>query len=132
MTRLLSDPPSRTGGILTRRELDASLRVLEALRRPQAASVLMTWDNDMQDALGGLRRVHYVEAQAAYGGGAPRKASAPFRPDVLATTALGEEYLRSIKSQAHATKRGYGCQTPAGVPPCGRCPAQCAAFRCAQ
>ena len=27
--RLLSDPPSRTGGILSKRELDAAQRVLE-------------------------------------------------------------------------------------------------------
>lgn len=110
MARLLPDPPSRTGGILTRREMDAALRVLDTLRRPQDASVVMSWDNDMQDALGSLKRAQYVETRAAYGGRAPRKTSASFRPDVLATTPLGAEYLDSIRQtqqtgRAHATKK---------------------------
>ena len=113
MTRVLADPPSRTGGILTKRELDAALRVLSALRRPQPASAVMVWDNDMQDMLGGLQRARYVETRPAYGGLPPRKASAPFRPDILATTDLGSEYLDSIhKTQKtspgqrhHATKK---------------------------
>ena len=109
-TRLLPDPPSRTGGILTRRQLNAALRVLEALRRPQPASVVLSWDNDMQDTLGGLQRARYVETRPAYGGRAPRKLSASFRPDILATTELGSEYLDSIqKAQQgqphHATKK---------------------------
>ena len=110
MARLLPDPPSRSGAILTRRELDASLRVLEALRRPQSSSVTLSWDNDMQDALGGLQRARYVETQAAYGGRAPQKASTPFRFDKLAATDLGIEYLDSIKASQresgrhHATK----------------------------
>lgn len=105
-SRLLPDPPSRTGGILTRRELDAALRVLSALRRPEPATIVMSWDNDMQDALGGLVRAGYVETIAAYGGRSPRKSSAPFRPDKITTTALGDEYLASIKGSQHATKRG--------------------------
>lgn len=111
MARLLPDPPSRSGAILTRRELDASLRVLEAIRRPHSASVTLSWDNDMQDALGGLQRARYVETQAASGGRAPRKASSPFRFDKLAATELGIEYLDSIKalqregSRHHATKK---------------------------
>lgn len=113
MTRVLADPPSRTGGILTKRELDAALRVLSALRRPQPASVVMSWDNDMQDMLGGLQRARYVETRPAYGGLPPRKASAPFRPDVLATTDLGSEYLDAISEtqktspgqRHHATKK---------------------------
>ena len=112
MARVLADPPSRSGHILTQRELEAALRVLSALRRPQAASVIMSWDNDMQDMLGGLQRSRYVETRPAYGGRAPRKSTAPFRPDILATTDLGIEYLDSIqKSQKtagarhHATKR---------------------------
>lgn len=106
MTRLLPDPPSRSGGILQRRELDAALRVLEALRSPREASIVLSWDNDMQDALAGLSRAGYVETIPAYGGRAPRKASAPFRSDRLATTDLGREYLISIRSASHATKRG--------------------------
>ena len=112
MTRVLADPPSRTGGILTKREFDAALRVLAALRRPQPAMVVMSWDNDMQDILGGLQRARYVETRPAYGGSAPRKASASFRPDILATTELGSEYLDSIQkaqktagARHHATKR---------------------------
>ena len=110
-TRLLPDPPSRTGGILAKRELDAALRVLETLRRPQPAMVVMSWDSDMQDALGGLQRARYVETRAAYGGRVPRKSSASFKPDVLATTPLGSEYLDSIKaaprtqSRQHATMK---------------------------
>jgi hypothetical protein len=96
--RVLSDPPSRTGGILTRRELDAALRVLSALRRPSPATIVLSWDNDMQDILGGLQRMRYVETRPAYGGRAPRKSSAPFKPDVLETTSLGQEYLDSIQS----------------------------------
>jgi len=119
MARLLPDPPSRTGGILTKRELDAALRVLETLRRPQPATVVMSWDNDMQDALGGLQRARYVETRAAYGGRAPSKASASFRPDVLATTDLGSEYLASIKAaplsqgRNHATVKRGSKKSPA-------------------
>lgn len=105
MTRLLPDPPSRSGGILQQRELDAALRVLAALRKPQDSSIVMSWDNDMQDALGGLVRAGYVETIAAYGGRSPRKSSAPFRPDRITTTALGDEYLASIKGSQHAMKR---------------------------
>ena len=110
MTRVLADPPSRTGRILTTRELDAALRVLAALRHPQPASVVMSWDNDMQDMIGGLQRARYVETRPAYGGRAPRKLSAPFRPDILATTDLGREYLDSIQKPSpgqrqHATKK---------------------------
>jgi len=96
VTRLLADPPSRSGHLLTKRELAAALRVLEALRKPQPASVLMSWDNDMQDMLLGLKRAGYVEVRPAYGGQAPRKATASFRPDILATTELGGAYLDSI------------------------------------
>lgn len=98
MSRVLADPPSRSGHILTKRELDAALRVLAALRRPQPASVVMNWDNDMQDVLGGLQRARYVETRPAYGGRSPRKSSAQFRPDMLATTELGSEYLESIQA----------------------------------
>lgn len=112
MTRVLADPPSRSGGILTKRELDAALRVLSALRRPQAATVVLSWDNDMQDMLGGLQRARYVETRPAYGGRSPRKSTAPFRPDMLATTDLGSDYLDSIQraqkesgGRHHATKR---------------------------
>lgn len=114
MARFLSDPPSRSGAILTRRELDASLRVLEALRRPQSSSVTLSWDNDMQDALGGLQRARYVETR---GGHAPRKASAPFRFDKIAATELGLEYLDSIKASQgarhHATKQRERKKSPA-------------------
>jgi len=108
MVRYLPDPPSRSGAILTQRELDAALRVLEGLRRPQSSSVTLSWDNDMQDALAGLQRARYVETRSA---GAPRKASAPFRFDKLAATELGLEYLDSIKASQregarhHATKK---------------------------
>lgn len=108
MARFLADPPSRSGGILTKRELDAALRVLAALRRPTPASIVMDWDNDMQDMLGGLQRARYVETRPAYGGRAPSKSTASFRPDMLATTDLGTEYLDSIKksgSTAHATRK---------------------------
>jgi hypothetical protein len=107
MARLLPDPPSRSGAILTRRELDAALRVLEALRRPQPASVTLSWDNDMQDALGGLQRARYVETHAAYGGSAPRKVSAPFRTDKLVTSGLGVEYLESIKAAQRESGRHH-------------------------
>jgi hypothetical protein len=112
VTRVLADPPSRSGHILTQRELDAALRVLETLRRPSPASVIMSWDNDMQDMLGGLQRARYVETRPAYGGRAPRKSTASFRPDILATTDLGIEYLDSIQNvqktvgaRHHATKK---------------------------
>lgn len=108
MTRVLADPPSRSGHILTKRELDAALRVLAALRRPQPASVVLSWDNDMQDMLGGLERARYVETRPAYGDQGPRKSTARFRPDILATTELGGEYLDSISksdSTAHARRR---------------------------
>lgn len=108
MTRVLPDPPSRTGGILTKRELDAALRVLSALRRPTPASIVMDWDNDMQDMLGGLQRARYVEVRPAYEGRAPRKSTASFRPDILATTDLGAEYLHAIKKSggtSHAMRK---------------------------
>jgi hypothetical protein len=111
MARLLPDPPSRTGGILTKRELDAALRVLSALRQPQPATVMLSWDNDMQDILQGLGRARYVETLPAYGGHKP-KSSAPFKPDVMKTTPLGLEYLESIQTvqsarppHHHATKK---------------------------
>lgn len=111
MARLLSDPPSRTGGILTQRELDAALRVLSTLRRPQFATVVLSWDNDMQDTLRGLERMRYVETLPAYGGHTP-KSTAPFKPDTLKTTPLGLEYLESIQAaprnppaRHHATKK---------------------------
>jgi hypothetical protein len=115
MTRLLADPPSRSGGILTKRELDAALRVLATLRRPQPASIVMDWDNAMQDMLGGLQRARYVEVHPAYGGRAPTKSTASFRPDMLATTDLGSEYLDSIKKASgasHATRKGKTGKTP--------------------
>jgi hypothetical protein len=108
VTRLLADPPSRSGHILTKRELDAALRVLATLRQPQTASVIMSWDNDMQDMLGGLQRARYVETRQAYGGKGPRKSTAPFRPDILATTELGSQYLDSITkagSMGHARRK---------------------------
>jgi hypothetical protein len=108
VTRVLADPPSRSGHILTQRELDAALRVLEALRRPQPASIIMSWDNDMQDMLGGLQRARYVETRPAYGGQGPRKATAAFRADILATTEQGNAYLASIPKSGgsmHARKR---------------------------
>lgn len=104
---MLADPPSRSGHILTKREMAAALRVLAALRRPQASSVLMAWDNDMQDMLGGLQRAGYVETRPAYGGQDPRKSTASFRPDILATTELGSQYLDSITKSggvSHARK----------------------------
>jgi len=107
MPRLLPDPPSRTGGILTRRELDAALRVLAALRKTQPATIIMAWDNAMQDALRGLEAVGYIET---YRRPAPQKATAPFKPDTLSTTPLGLEYLASIQSapapaRHHATRK---------------------------
>jgi hypothetical protein len=108
MTRVLADPPSRSGHILTKRELDAALRVLAALRRPQPAFVVLSWDNDMQDMLGGLERARYIETRPAYGDQGPRKSTARFRPDILATTELGGEYLDAISksgSTAHARRR---------------------------
>ena len=108
MARFLADPPSKSGHILTKRELDAALRVLAALRRPQPASIVMDWDNDMQDLLGGLQRARYVEVRPAYGGRSPTKSSASFRPDMLATTDLGSEYLDSIKKSggtSHAMRK---------------------------
>ena len=108
MMRVLADPPSRSGHILTKRELDAALRVLSALRRPQPASVVLSWDNDMQDMLAGLERARYVETRPAYGDQGPRKSTARFRPDILATTELGGEYLDSISksgNRAHARIR---------------------------
>lgn len=107
MTRVLPDPPSRSGHILTKRELDAAIRVLEALRRPTPATSIMAWDNDMQDMLGGLQRARYVETRSAYGDRGPRKSTAPFRPDVLATTDLGREYLDSIRAAQSASPRQH-------------------------
>jgi len=111
MARFLPDPPSRTGGILTKRELDAALRVLSTLRQPQPATVVLSWDNDMQDILQGLGRARYVETLPAYGERSP-KPSAPFRHDVMKTTPRGLEYLESIQTaknvppaRQHATKR---------------------------
>jgi hypothetical protein len=111
MARLLPDPPSRTGGILTKRELDAALRVLSSLRQSQPATVVLSWDNDMQDILQGLGRARYVETLPAYGGRNP-KSSAPFKPDIMKTTPLGLEYLESIQAaqsaspaRHHATKK---------------------------
>jgi len=108
VTRFLPDPPSRSGHILTQRELDAALRVLQALRRPTAASILLSWDNDMQDMLGGLQRAGYVERRGGYEQ-PPRKGSAPYREDTLVTTELGKEYLESIQT-ARSTKRKSGAQ----------------------
>lgn len=82
--------------ILTKREHDASLRVLRALRNAAPATVLLSWDNDMQDALGRLQRAGYVETIPAYGGRAPRS-SAPFRPDRIVTTPRGQTYLEQIE-----------------------------------
>lgn len=107
MARLLPDPPSRSGRILTTRELEATLRVLTALLRPQPATVVMSWDNDMQDMLGSLKRASYVEESPSYGR-APQKSTAPFRSDVLVTTALGRQYLASIRnpiSSSHARRK---------------------------
>src|SRR6187455_318689 len=106
MARLLPDPPSRTHGILTKRELEAALRVLTALKRPTPASIVMDWDNDMQDMLRGLERVRYVETIPGYER-PPQKATASFRPNRLVTTDLGNEYLESIKKSggAHATRK---------------------------
>lgn len=111
MARLLPDPPSRTGGILTKREMDAALRVLSTLRQSQPATVVLSWDNDMQDILQGLGRARYVETLPAYGGRNP-KSSAPFKPDIMKTTPLGLEYLESIQAaqsaspaRHHATKK---------------------------
>ncbi len=102
MSRLL-----RGGGILTRRELDAALRVLSTLRKSQPATAIMAWDNDMQDALRGLTAVGYVET---YRHPAPKKATASFKADILSTTPRGLEYLTAIQSapapaRHHSTKR---------------------------
>jgi len=102
VTRLLADPPSRGGGILTKRELDAALRVLAALKRPTPASIVMDWDSDMQDMLKGLQRVRYVETIPGYER-PPQKATAPYRPNRLVTTDLGNEYLDSIKKSGGAS-----------------------------
>lgn len=102
MARLLPDPPSRTGGILTKREMDAALRVLSTLRQSQPATVMLSWDNDMQDILQGLGRARYVETLPAYGGRNP-KSTAPFKPDVMKTTPLGLEYLESIQAAQRAS-----------------------------
>ena len=116
MARLLPDPPSRTGGILSQRELDAALRVLSTLRQRQPATVVLSWDSDMQDVLRGLTRMRYVETRPAYGGHSP-KATAPFKPDVLETTLLGLEYLESIQAaqsarpaRHHATRKRSSTQ----------------------
>jgi hypothetical protein len=71
----------------------------------------MSWDNDMQDMLRGLQRAHYVEMRPAYGGQGPKKSSAQFRPHILATTALGSQYLDSIvkaSGVSHARRKTPG------------------------
>jgi hypothetical protein len=78
-------------GILTKRELDAGLRVLTALKSPQSATVLLTWDDDMQRAYPGLYRMGYVKMRDQGSG------RGSFRWDIIETTPLGLTYLTQIQ-----------------------------------
>jgi hypothetical protein len=76
----------------TRREFDASIRVLSALKTPQSATIILTWDDDMQRAYVGLGRMGYVQSRTQ---GSGRGA---FRWDLIEATPLGLTYLAQIRS----------------------------------
>jgi hypothetical protein len=86
--------------MLTQRDFDASLRVLAALKTPQSATVVLTWDEDMQRMYPGLVRMDYVHTR---GGGVARKGA--FRWDTIEATPLGLTYLAQIQSAQAAQKK---------------------------
>ena len=88
--------------MLTERELEAGLRVLAALKTPQSATVILTWDDDMQRMYPGLVRMGYVKTREA---GSSRKSASPFRWDTIEITPLGLTYLTSIKAAQAAQKK---------------------------
>jgi len=77
--------------VLTERELAAGIRVLAALKSPQSATVVLTWDEDMQRMYPGLVRMGYVQSRGDGG----RRGS--FKWAVVETTPLGLTYLASIQ-----------------------------------
>ena len=86
--------------MLTERELEACLRVLAALKTPQSATVVLTWDEDMQRMYPGLARMGYVQTRWTSGG---RKSA--FRWDTIEITPLGLTYFTSIKAAQAAQKK---------------------------
>jgi hypothetical protein len=88
--------------MLTERELEAGLRVLAALKTPQSATVVLTWDDDMQRMYPGLARAGYVRTRDV---GGSRKSSSPFRWDTVEITPLGLTYLTQIQSAQRAQKK---------------------------
>lgn len=76
----------------TQREFDASIRVLEALRKPQSSTIVTTWDDLMQRAYVGLSRMGYVETRG------DTRARGSFKWNTIGITPLGETYLSQIKS----------------------------------
>jgi hypothetical protein len=83
----------------SKREFDAAIRVLEALRKPQGATIILTWDEEMQRAYIGLSRAGYV----ATTGGTGRRGGS-FKWDTIETTALGDTYLSQIKAAERAKR----------------------------
>lgn len=79
-------------GILTKAQFEASLRVLRTLKTPQSATVILTWDDDMQRAYPGLARMGYVTTREQGGSG-----RGSFRWDKVETTPLGRVYLSQIE-----------------------------------
>jgi hypothetical protein len=88
--------------MLTERELEACLRVLAALKTPQSATIVLTWDEDMQRMYPGLARMGYVRTREV---GGSRKSSAPFRWDTIEITPLGLTYFTSIKAAQAAQRK---------------------------
>jgi hypothetical protein len=86
--------------MLTERDLEASLRVLAALKTPQSATVVLTWDDDMQHVYPGLVRMGYVRTRDIDSG---RKST--FRWNTIEITPLGLTYLTSIKAAQAAQKK---------------------------
>ena len=85
----------------TQREFDASIRVLAALKTPQSATVVLTWDEDMQRAYPGLVRMGYARMRDPGRVGS----KSAFRWDTIEITPLGLTYLTQIQSAQRAQKR---------------------------
>ncbi len=79
-------------GILTKTQFEASLRVLRTLKTPQSATVITTWDDDMQRSYPGLARMGYVATRERGGSG-----RGSFRWNEIETTPLGRTYLSQIE-----------------------------------
>jgi hypothetical protein len=84
-------------GILTASELEASLRVLRAVRAPVCATVLLTWPADETAAWVRLARAGYVETVPCLSARS-LEACACFRWDRITATQAGLTYLEQIEA----------------------------------